>query len=1056
MSRGGLVPAAQYLRMSKQTQQYSLLNQREAIRSYAIRNGFLIVRTYLDAGRTGVNLRQRPGMRNLLHDVESGRPDFKAILTYDVSRWGRFQDTDEAASYEFLCKRAGIGVHYCAEEFSNCGSASSSIAKILKRMMAAEYSRELSVKVYASQRRLAQLGFRMGGPPPYGLRRLIVSPDGTPTQNLVRGERKGSGKCHVILVPGPKSEVDCVRLIFSMALDPQRSTSQIASALNSQQRVIQPWTKRKVFRILTNPVYAGCGVWGRTTQKIQGHLRRLSPSRWILAAGSYKPIVEKETFERVRTLLTARKSPRKPDEELLLKLKLLLKKKRELSTRILSDAPGIPGAATYVRHFGSLREAYRRIGYRTSERVAKINQSSHQTRELRKQLLEHLQSLFPDALRVKHYPGLTREIIEVDGKIRVSVYLCRETALPAQNRKWVLRIRPAERRNLALVALVDSTLCRIRGFYLLPPFGDSIKLFRFFRENDSRFAGGEKLKALGDLCAAARRLDVMGNGIRERVPEGHLCQSKNATFEAEENKAGGAAVTLDVSSSLGLTPVAQYIRMSTDRQQNSTENQKNAIAKFAEQHRMGIVRTYEDLGKSGLLLKQRPGLKSLVHDVLIGKASFKAILVSDVSRWGRFQDPDESAHYEFLCRSCGIPIYYCSEMFSDEVNLENSALKTMKRVMAAEFSQELSTKVVEAAKKCVQLGYRVGGVPGFGYRRFEVTAEGKPRCQLRFGERKYVETDRVILVPGPRNEVNVVRRIFRDVIKSRESYVDIANKLNREGLTRDGVPWTRESIRKLLINPKYAGHNIWNRSSGRLGTKRAGVRPEHWIVKQDAFTPIVPSNLFDLAQKRRRTWADRLWSDEEIISSLQRLLLAKGKLTERLLKKTPGMPNQDNLRKRFGSCQNTWRMAGYELANQYKISGNKFANGQQLRKELLERIANLFPDRVKTLRLSGQHRRLLKVDDDVTVSMLCCRRERTSYGKLRWMITPVAQERDFITLVCLLNRTNKKVCKLYLFPRIDIRARYRIADRDQWLAQGIRLRRLTDFCDIVQACQQNR
>ena len=83
------------------------------------------------------------------------------ILVYDVSRWGRFQDSDEAAAYEFLCKNAGIPVHYCAEQFSNDGTQPSSIMKALKRTMAAEFSRELSVKVFDGHKRLALRRYRL-------------------------------------------------------------------------------------------------------------------------------------------------------------------------------------------------------------------------------------------------------------------------------------------------------------------------------------------------------------------------------------------------------------------------------------------------------------------------------------------------------------------------------------------------------------------------------------------------------------------------------------------------------------------------------------------------------------------------------------------------------------------------------------------------------------------------------------------------------------------------------------------------------------------------------
>ena len=127
-----------------------------------------------------------------------GTTDYRAILVYDVSRWGRFQDSDEAAHYEFLCKSAGVLVHYCAETFANDGTLSSLIMKTLKRTMAAEFSRELSVKVLAGQKRLAHLGFKQGGVPGYGLRRMLVSASGVPKQELAAGERKSIATDRVI------------------------------------------------------------------------------------------------------------------------------------------------------------------------------------------------------------------------------------------------------------------------------------------------------------------------------------------------------------------------------------------------------------------------------------------------------------------------------------------------------------------------------------------------------------------------------------------------------------------------------------------------------------------------------------------------------------------------------------------------------------------------------------------------------------------------------------------------------------------------------------------
>src|SRR5437764_9144899 len=70
----------------------------------------------------------------------------------------------------------------------------------------------------------------------------------------------------------------------------------------------------------------------------------------------------------------------------------------------------------------------------------------------------------------------------------------------------------------------------------------------------------------------------------------------------------------------------------------SPDNQADVIVKFATTYNFSIIKTYADAGRSGLRLKNRPALKQLLKDVVAGDLQFRAILVYDVSRWGRFQD----------------------------------------------------------------------------------------------------------------------------------------------------------------------------------------------------------------------------------------------------------------------------------------------------------------------------------------------------------------------------------------------------------------------------------
>ena len=170
--------AAAYVRMSTEHQQYSTSNQMDVIRDYAKCRGMQIAKEYSDEGKSGLNIQGRDSLAQMIQDVQNGQMNFSCILVYDISRWGRFQDADESAYYEYICRRAGVAVHYCAEQFENDGSPVSTIVKGVKRAMAGEYSRELSSKVFQGACRLIQLGYKQGGTAGFGLRRMLIDQNG--------------------------------------------------------------------------------------------------------------------------------------------------------------------------------------------------------------------------------------------------------------------------------------------------------------------------------------------------------------------------------------------------------------------------------------------------------------------------------------------------------------------------------------------------------------------------------------------------------------------------------------------------------------------------------------------------------------------------------------------------------------------------------------------------------------------------------------------------------------------------------------------------------------
>src|SRR3989475_2146203 len=226
-----VVPAAVYVRMSTEHQQYSTSNQMDVISEYAKRRGMQIVKEYSDEGKSGLNIQGRDSLAQMLRDVQNGMAQFSCILVYDVSRWGRFQDADESAYYEYICRQAGVAVHYCAEQFENDGSPVSTIVKGVKRAMAGEYSRELSAKVFQGACRLIQLGYKQGGTAGFGLRRMLGDQNGQQKAVLKMGEQKSLQTDRVVLVRGPEEEVKVVNWIYQTFIGEGKAESEIAAAL---------------------------------------------------------------------------------------------------------------------------------------------------------------------------------------------------------------------------------------------------------------------------------------------------------------------------------------------------------------------------------------------------------------------------------------------------------------------------------------------------------------------------------------------------------------------------------------------------------------------------------------------------------------------------------------------------------------------------------------------------------------------------------------------------------------------------------------------------------
>jgi DNA invertase Pin-like site-specific DNA recombinase len=294
---------------------------------------------------------------------------------------------------------------------------------------------------------------------------------------------------------------------------------------------------------------------------------------------------------------------------------------------------------------------------------------------------------------------------------------------------------------------------------------------------------------------------------------------------------------------------AQYLRRSTAAQPGSLQIQIDAIAMFAEQIGCDLVATYVDDGVSGVSIRERTGLQSLLADVTGGAAAYDLILVYDISRWGRFQNPDQGAHYEFICMEAGIEVAYCAEAFENDRSLSTTLLKALRRSMAAEYSRELSEKVRVSKRGRTVEGWWPVGPPALGLRRQVVDAFGRSREILEDGQRKEVRDHRVTLTPGPEAEVALVNRIFDEFVSGRTRR-DIAQRLNADGLTTSrGLAWLPCKVTAVLRDRKYIGDLTYNRVRKTLTEGRVGIPRREWRTVEGAWPAIVDRAVFDRAQE---------------------------------------------------------------------------------------------------------------------------------------------------------------------------------------------------------------
>jgi DNA invertase Pin-like site-specific DNA recombinase len=392
-STGKYRAVAYYRHSAQDRQENSVEIQQDQVRQFARENEIEIIREFADRGKSGLSTEGRDGFNEMIRDyIEGGKEAFEFVLVLDVSRWGRYQDTDLSAYYTGLCAKHGKQVVFTSIGFGEQNDLLHGLHLSIERYRAASYSRELSTKVFKGCAKIAEQGFRAGGMPPYGFHRLLLDEQRNPVQILERGQRKSIQNQRVTLTPGNPDEVAVVERIFKDFVKRKYAPKQIALLLNRQD-IPSPggcqWSSASVRSILENELYVGTMVYNRTTQRLKSASHHNPKEEWIRTENAFPAIIDRKLFDRAQEIIIESEEARRikySAEDMLERLRLLYEQYGTVRTSLVAADKEMVSAATYAHRFKTFVGAYQHlfsevIDSRRAEVVQTIKQLVRETEE---------------------------------------------------------------------------------------------------------------------------------------------------------------------------------------------------------------------------------------------------------------------------------------------------------------------------------------------------------------------------------------------------------------------------------------------------------------------------------------------------------------------------------------------------------------------------------------------------------------------------------------------------------------------------------------------------
>lgn len=313
-----------------------------------------------------------------------------------------------------------------------------------------------------------------------------------------------------------------------------------------------------------------------------------------------------------------------------------------------------------------------------------------------------------------------------------------------------------------------------------------------------------------------------------------------------------------------------YVRCSTETQEDSPDQQKKEILKFAELKGYTIIDWYEDFGKSGTTFNLRPAFMRLAEDIQ-KSPKFSTVICYDESRWGRAIDSEENTFWRVTFRQRGIDVLRVKTSV-DPTNAFAPIMSSMESVLASEYSKKLSELTLRGAK--ANGIWSNGGTAPYGYRRIAVDLKTGVERDLADGHWCVPGQEKVRWGLGEKDEIETVRMIFDRRI-SGAGYGAISMELNRanvpcskRGQSRNkDQKWSNVTVRTIIENPVYYGARVYNKNSmskiqaSQNGwDQKYGVSYPHWrndqqnwVIAENAHEPIITKETWLKAYAFRET-----------------------------------------------------------------------------------------------------------------------------------------------------------------------------------------------------------